>query len=94
MTLRKHWFSSKVSSTEGYSVQLMDRGTLMYEEHRLIVYVGAELLAPKYTWAIYQNDMRIASRDGKQLDDEAMRKRIVERIGEVFAFQGLNLELS
>jgi hypothetical protein len=94
MAFKKSWFSSKVTSTDGYSVKLIDRATILYEDRKHRLYVSAEMLAPKNTWALYSSDIRIGKVHGKQLNDEALRSLAVERIQAVFDYLGWTLEMS
>jgi hypothetical protein len=93
MPFKKKWFSNKVESTDGYSVNILSRSTILYEEQDRSVIVSAEMLAPKHTWALYPEDMWIGSVRGEQLQDEALRALIVMRIQDAFQFLGLKLEL-
>ena len=92
MTLKKDWFSNKIVSSDGFSVRILDRATILYEERGLCVYVSAEMLAPKDTWAIYPNDMRVGSVQGNRLEDREIRSLVIGRIHEVFEFFGWTLE--
>ncbi len=94
MTFKKSWFSNKVVSSDGYSVRILDRATILYEERKRRVYVSAEMLAPKHTWALYPNDMRVGSVRGKKFQDEELRSLVIGRIQEVFEFLGWTLEVN
>lgn len=93
MALKRKWLSNKIVSTEGYSVKFLDRATILYEEDKWKVYVSAEMLAPKHTWALYPSDMRVGSVRGKKLQNEELRFLIVGRIREVFEFLEWSLEI-
>lgn len=84
--LRKSWFITKVTSTDGWSVQVGDRGTLVYREKKVRVWVGIEVLSPGHGWVVFSGDMRVGSIQGVQLTDEKLRLLILERIKAFFDF--------
>jgi hypothetical protein len=88
--LKKKWFSKTVVSSDGHSVSILDRATILYEEKKRRIYVSAEMLAPRHAWALNPSDMRVGSVRGIKLQDEALRSLIVRRIQEVFEFLGLS----
>jgi hypothetical protein len=94
MSLRKKWFSSRVVSTEGFSVDIRGRNDVLYVEGDLRVYVYAEMSIATSTWALYPNDMRIGSRYGPLLNDEKLRSLILERVQSVFDFHGVKTTTS
>lgn len=94
MTFKKRWLSAKVVSTDGYSVEPVDRATIRYKDQRLAVYVSAEKLAPDKKWILYPNDMRLSVPRGAQVEDEVLRLLIVKRIEAAFAFLGWTLEIA
>jgi hypothetical protein len=92
MSFRKKWFSNTVTSSDGYSLTIADRTTLLYVDGVGRVHVSAEMLAPARTWALYPDDMRVDTARGPQLADEERRALIVSRIRAVFEFLKLKLE--
>ena len=94
MAFRRSWFRAKVTSSDGYSVEILDRTTILYQDATSRIFVSAEMLAPKNAWALYPSDMRIGFARGQQLQDEKLRAEIADRIKSVFDFLGWRLEVS
>ncbi len=97
MTFKKKWFSSKIISSDGYYVNPIGRGTILYGDKTNKIYVSAEwLLGARgpITWALYPDDMRVGSERGEKLQDETLRALIVQRIKDVFEYLGWRLKVS
>jgi hypothetical protein len=84
--LRKSWFITKVTSSDGWSVEIGDRGTVVYKEKKVRVWVGIEIQGRGHPWVVYSGDMRVGSIQGAQLTDEKLRSLILERIKAFFDF--------
>lgn len=92
MSFKKNWTSNKIISSDGYVVKILSRTMISYEDGSTRVYINAEHLAPRRTWAVFFDDMRVDAEDGRQLTDENLRKLIAGRVVEVFAFLDWKIE--
>lgn len=93
MAFKKNWFSNKIVNSDGYSITVVDRATVLYEAESKI-YVSAEMLALRNAWALYPSDMRMNSVHGPQLSDENLRRLIVQRIRSAFEFVRWRVEIA
>jgi hypothetical protein len=88
---KKTWLGGGAKSTDGYVVLFNSRSSIEYRDREGKVIVSAEGLTIPHTIAIYPDDMRLSSLGGKQVEDEARRLRILERVHKAAAFRGLKL---
>ena len=71
--LKKSWFSTRVTSSDGWSVEIGDRGTLVFKANKVRVWIGIEIQTRPLVWIVYSGDMRGGSIQGAQLTDEKLR---------------------
>jgi hypothetical protein len=95
MSLRKSWFSDKVTSSDGWYVRPVNRAMILYADQTSKVFVSAEWLlgAKGMAWALYPDSMWVGSPEGEKLQDETRRSSIVKRIGDAFTYRGWRLEI-
>jgi hypothetical protein len=85
---RKTLFGGGAVSTGGYRVFFNSRSRVEYIDGSTRIYVSAEGLAGKKVMAIYPDDMRVGSIDGKLISDAIFRERIFQRVRRAGTFLG------
>jgi len=94
VTFKTHWFSNKISSSEGFWVRSHGRSEIEYADAIGHIFVSAEILAARLSFALYPDDMRIDSRDGCQLKDEQRRRLVASRIKSAFEFIDARIDIN
>jgi hypothetical protein len=85
-----------IASDQGFSVEVLGRVGLRYEEGGKTIFVDSEVLAPNARACMIIWPSRMDRWDPPHADeavDEATRQRIVDRIREAFRFRGLEIEV-
>jgi hypothetical protein len=85
-----------IASDQGFSVEVLGRVGLRYEEGGKTIFVDSEVLAPGFPASMVIWPSRMDHWDPPHADepvDGATRQRIVERIREAFRFRGVEIEV-
>lgn len=94
VTFKKTWFSNKVVSSEGFSIEILSRTLVVYRDRAHNIFVSVEKLTPYKRWALFADDMWVGSQNGTKLTNDTVRTLVIGRIQEAFTFLGFSMELS
>jgi hypothetical protein len=84
-----------IESDTGFSVEVLGRTGLSYQEGDRSLRVDSEVLMGTTAMAVDASSIRSWDPPyGEELIDESRRRQIVENIQAAFRFRGLNIEVS
>jgi hypothetical protein len=82
-----------ITSDEGFSVEIMGRTGIQYQDCNSIVAVDGEALAGPAGFMIYRESVRIIGPSKHMEIKEAERDVIIENIRRAFEFRGFDIEI-
>lgn len=80
-----------IVSDEGFSVEVLGRTGVKYEDNLSAVMVDGEVLAGPAGFMIYKDSARVVGGEGRLSDSR--REVVVDNIRRAFAHRGFNIEI-
>ena len=92
MTFKKHWITGKITSSDGYSVRIISRGALVYDDERNRIVIGIEILQGRAV-DIFRDQVWTDQNSQHRLTDTPLKNEVLNRVTAALEFCGTKVEV-